>query len=147
MQVLLRQNVDKLGNRGDVVTVKDGYARNYLLPRGLGVAVMSEDLKSVEDERRRLVKIAQQERRETAALAERIQQASITIAAKANEEGYLFGSVGPKEICEALAREVAQVDESAVRLEAHIKALGVYDVPICLSAEVDVPVKVYVVGE
>jgi len=147
MQVLLRQNVEKLGSRGDVVNVKDGYARNYLIPRGIGLAVKSTDLKSVEAERKRLQKITDKERMEIAALAERLSAASVTITAKANEEGHLFGSVGPKDIADMLTRDVAPIEESAVRLDPHIKVLGVYEVPVHLSAEVEVPVKVYVVGE
>jgi len=146
MQVLLRNKIDNLGNRGDIVTVKDGYARNYLLPKGLAVAVTEGDTKSIEAERRRLRKIVDKERMEIAALSERISQASLTIASKANEEGHLFGSVGPKEIADALTREVAPVGESAVRLEPHIKALGVYEVPVHLSTDVNVVVKVTVVG-
>ncbi len=147
MQILLRENVANLGRRGDIVTVKNGYARNFLLPQGIAVAVKAGDLKSIEQEQARLVKAAERERMEVAALAERFVDASVTIVSKANEEGHLFGSVGPKEIAEALTAAVVPVDESAIRLESHIKALGVYDVPIHLSADVEVQAKVYVVGE
>jgi len=147
MQVLLTNNVEKLGSRGDVVSVKDGYARNYLIPQGLAISVREGNLKSLEFERKRLQRIAEKERSEIAALGQKISEASVTITAAANEEGTLFGSIGPKEIAEALAKVVAEVEQSAVRLETHIKELGVYDVPIRLSGDVEVTTKVYVVGE
>jgi large subunit ribosomal protein L9 len=147
MQVLLKSKIDNLGNRGEIVTVKDGYARNFLIPRGFAIAVNQDDLKSIEGEQRRLQKLADREHMETTALAEKISRAALVIVSKANEEGHLFGSVGPKEISDALTREVAPVEESAVRLETHLKSLGDYEVPIRLSGDVSVVVKVTVVGE
>lgn len=147
MQVLLRENLTDLGRRGQVVTVKDGYARNYLLPKGIAVEVKANDLAAVRAEQKRLEKIERQERLEAEALAAKLGEASVTITAKANEEGHLFGSVGPEDIAAALSAEVAQVDPSAVRLEKHIKELGVYEVAIHLTAELEVVTKVWVVGE
>jgi large subunit ribosomal protein L9 len=147
MQVLLRDNVEKLGRRGDVVTVKDGYARNYLLPRGVAVEVREDDLKAVEAERQRLAKAAEKEQLAARETAAKLQESSVTITTKANEEGHLFGSVGPEAIAEALTREVTPVEASAVQLEEHIKELGVYDVTIRVSADLEVTAKVWVVGE
>jgi len=147
MQVLLRENVSNLGNRGEVVAVRGGYARNYLLPRGIAVEVERDDLASIEAEKRRLDKIATQERMEAETLAERLTESSVTITTRANEEGHLFGSVGPAEIAEALSAEVAQVAPAQVRLESHIKELGVYDVTIHVSGDIEVLTKVWVVGE
>ena len=147
MQVLLRNTLEKLGKRGDIVTVKEGYARNYLLPKGIAVEVRPDDLKLVEAERRRLTKAAEQETLEVAELAEKLSAASVTITARANEEGHLFGSVGETEIAQALSSEVVPVEASAVKLEAHIKDLGVYDVTIHLAGDRNVTTKVWVVGE
>lgn len=147
MQVLLKNNVPNLGKPGDIVNVKSGYARNYLVPRGMAVAVKEGELKSVEFERKRLQKIAEKERMEMAALADRLRDASITITAKANEEGVLFGSVTPEMIAERLTAEFAPVDVSAIKLAEHIKAVGVFDVPVHLSAEFEVTAKVNVVAE
>jgi large subunit ribosomal protein L9 len=147
MLVLLRENLDKLGRRGDVVTVKDGYARNFLLPKGIAIEVRADDLAVVEAEKKRLEKIARQERLEAEALAEKLREASVTITARANEEGHLFGSVGPDEIAAALSAEVHQVAPSAVRLEKHIKELGVYEVAVHVSGDLEVVTKVWVVGE
>ncbi len=147
MQVLLRENLANLGRRGDVVTVKDGYARNFLLPRGIAIEVRSGDLALIEAEKKRLEKIARQERLEAEALADKLREASVTITSRANEEGHLFGSVGPDEIAAALSAEVHQVPPSAVRLEKHIKELGVYEVAVHVSGDVEVVTKVWVVGE
>lgn len=147
MQVLLRNTLEKLGKRGEIVTVKEGYARNYLLPKGIAVEIGANDLKLVETERRRLAKAAEQEMLEITELVEKLSAASVTITARANEEGHLFGSVGEAEIAQALSSEVIPVEPSAVRLEAHIKELGVYDVTIHLAGDKNVTTKVWVVGE
>ncbi|MHC4711823.1 MAG: 50S ribosomal protein L9 [Planctomycetota bacterium] len=147
MQVLLRENLARLGRRGEVVTVKDGYARNFLLPKGIAIEVRPDDLDVIEAEKKRLEKIARQERLEAEALAEKLREASVTITARANEEGHLFGSVGPDEIAAALSAEVHQVAPSAVRLEKHIKELGVYEVTVHVSGDYEVVTKVWVVGE
>jgi len=147
MQVLLKNRVDNLGNRGDIVTVKDGYARNYLLPQGLAIPVRASELKSIEIEQRRLQKLVEKERLAVASLAGKLQGAAVTITAKANEEGVLFGSVGPKEIADALTALYAPVEESAVRLDPHIKAVGEHQVPLRLSQEVEVIVTVTVAAD
>ena len=147
MQVLLKNRVDNLGNRGDIVTVKDGYARNYLLPKGLAILVRPGELKAIEIEQRRLQKMAEKDRLAVASMAGKLQDAAVTISAKANEEGVLFGSIGPKEVADALTSLYAPVEESAVRLDTHIKAVGEYQVQIRLSPEVEVAVKVTVTAE
>jgi len=147
MEVLLRENIAKLGKRGDVVTVRDGYARNLLLPKGMAIRVRRGDLKVIEEERKRLAKIALKERLEKEELAERLKDASVTIAAAATEEGHLFGSVGPEEVAQALTKEVTPVEPGAVRMEAHIKELGVYDVTVHVSQDLEVAVKVWVIAQ
>jgi large subunit ribosomal protein L9 len=147
MQVLLRNTVAHLGKPGDIVSVKPGYARNYLVPRGLAIPVKEGDLKAVDVERKRLQRIADRERKEKEELAATLRDRAITITMKANEEGILFGSVGPEQVAERLTAEITPVDASTVRLEEHIKALGAYDVVLHLSPEVEVTVKVNVVGE
>ncbi len=147
MQVLLRENVSRLGRRGEVVTVKNGYARNYLLPKGMAVEVRRGEAAAIEAEKKRLDRVALQEQMEAEERAERLKESSVTITAKANEEGHLFGSVGPAEIAEALSAEVAPVEPSAVRLESHIKELGVYDVTVHIWGDLEAVTKVWVVGE
>lgn len=147
MQVLLRENVPRVGNCGDIVEVKDGYARNFLLPKGIAIAVRRSDLAVIEAERKRLAKTAEVQRLESEELMAKLTESSVTIVARANEEGHLFGSVGAAEIAKALSDEVTPVDESAVKLEEHIKELGVYDVIIHVSAQHEATVKVWVIGE
>jgi len=147
MQVLLRESISGLGRRGEVVTVKDGHARNYLLPRGMAVEVRRGEMAAIEAEKKRLEKLAIREKMEAEALAEKLKESSVTITARANEEGHLFGSVGEEEIAAALSAEVAPVEASAIRLESHIKELGVYDVVVHISGDLEAVTKVWVVGE
>jgi large subunit ribosomal protein L9 len=147
MQVLLRENVPALGRRGEIVRVKDGYARNYLMPRGLAMAVDQGALKTIEQEQKRLQKIADKERMEAQALADRISGATVALTAKANEEGVLFGSVGPDEIAAKLAADVAPVEASMVRMTEHIKNVGEYDVTVHVAHDVDAVLKVVVAAE
>lgn len=147
MQVLLRETLPRVGNRGDVVEVKDGYARNYLLPKGIAIAIRRGDLAAIEVERTRLAKTSEAQRLESEELIAKLTESSVTITARANEEGHLFGSVGEAEIAKAISDEVTPVDESAVILEEHIKELGVYDVLIRVSGEHETTVKLWVIGE
>ncbi len=147
MQVLLRETLPRVGNCGDVVEVKDGYARNYLLPKGIAIAIRRGDLVAIEVERMRLAKTSAAQRLESDQLMAKLTESSVTITARANEEGHLFGSVGEAEIAKAVSDEVTPVDESAVMLEEHIKELGVYDVLIRVSGEREATVKVWVIGE
>jgi len=147
MQVLLRNTVAHLGKPGDIVNVKPGYARNYLVPRGLAIPVKDGDVKAVDLERRRLQRIADRERKQKEELAATLRDRSVTITMKANEEGILFGSVGPEQVAERITAEITPVDAAMVKLEEHIKALGAYDVVLHLGGEIEVTVKVNVVGE
>jgi len=147
MQVLLRERVSRLGAPGDIVDVADGYARNHLLPHGLAMQVKPGQVKAIEAERRRLARKAEKERLENEEMAAKLADASVTITARATEEGHLFGSVDADDIARAITEEVAPVDASAVRLEEPLKNLGVYEVTIHLSGEVEATTKVWVVGE
>jgi large subunit ribosomal protein L9 len=146
MQVLLRKDVDRLGRIGDVVNVKTGYGRNFLLARGLAMPVTPVNVKRVEAERLK----SEEERKlldqELAGIAERLKTVSITIAAKANEEGHLFGSVNAAQIVEMLLADGFKVEESMIKIEP-IKELGVVEVPIQLKADLMTSCKVWVVAE
>jgi len=146
-EVLLMAVVDGLGKEGDVVSVADGYARNYLLPRELAAPV-------TEATRRRLVKIQAEREKELAearsgaqALAKKVSAASCTIAVKVGEGEQLYGSVTESDIAEALKGQDIDVDRHQVVLEDAIKELGTYDVPVRLHPEVEATVKVWVVEE
>ena len=147
MQLLLKKDVEKLGQIGDIVDVKNGYARNYLLPRGLGVPVNESNLRMVESAKASRSEALARQQEELRQLADRLAGASVTIPAKANEEGHLFGSVSAQQIADALVREGFQVAERMVRLEEPLKEVGVYEVPIQLNPELAPSCKVWVVGE
>ena len=147
MELLLKQNVEHLGRTGDVVDVKPGYARNYLLPRGMAVLVTKSNVAEVE--RARAQAIAEEEAR-VAGLKEmgnKLADVSVTIEGKANEDGHLFGSVNASQIAAALREKDIAVDDKMVRLENPLKEIGVYDVTIHLHADVEAPIKVWVVQQ
>lgn len=147
MELLLKQNVEHLGRTGDVVDVKPGYARNYLLPRGLAVLVTKSNIAEVE--RARAQAIAEEEARVAGLkdMGNKLADVSVTIEGKANEEGHLFGSVNASQIAAALREKDIAVDDKMVRLENPLKEIGVYDVTIHLHADVEAPIKVWVVQQ
>ena len=147
MELLLKQNVEHLGRTGDVVDVKPGYARNYLLPRGLAVLVTKSNIADVE--RARSQALAEEEARLAGLkdLGAKLADQSVTIEGKANEEGHLFGSVNAAQIAAALREKDVPVDDKMVRLENPLKEIGVYDVAIHLHADVEATIKVWVVQQ
>ncbi len=147
MELLLKKNVDKLGRIGDVVKVKDGYARNYLLPKGLATTVSPANLKQIEKEKIKMELQLKEERERLQGILEKISTASCSISARANEEGRLFGSVTAAQIADALAKEGYPVDKEMVKLDGPIKACGVFDVTISLNMELQTRCKVSVVKE
>jgi large subunit ribosomal protein L9 len=147
MEVILRQSIEKLGNPGDVVNVKPGYARNYLLPRGLAYEATPGNLKRIAAERQRL-EAAENTRRETASeLAKRIEQVSLTFSARVGDEGKLFGSITAADIAQQLAAQGVQVEKRQIDLHEPIKTLGVFQVPIRLHADVRPEVRVWVIKQ
>ena len=147
MELLLKQNVEQLGRIGDVVKVKSGYARNYLLPRGLAVMVTKSNLADIERARAQALVEEQQRLSGLKELATKLGEASVTIEGRANAEGHLFGSVTAMQIAGALRDKGVPVEEKHVRLEQPLKEIGVYDVPIQLHATVEATVKVWVVQQ
>ena len=147
MRIVLREDVEKLGTRGDVVTVADGYARNYLLPQKIAFLATGENLKRVEKEKKVLKLRLIQERDDAQLLAEKMASISCTIVKKAGEEETLYGSVTSADIASALEKEGILMDKRKVLLAEPIKALGIYTVPVKLHPEVDAEVKVWVVRE
>jgi len=147
MKLLLKKDVKNLGLIGDVVNVKEGYARNFLLPSGMAVKPTATNIKAVEEacalaaqERRQ-----QQEARQQA--AQRLAGTEITIKAAANEEGVLYGSVGPREIASALRDEGHTVDAAQVQLHSSIRHLDNVQVPVNFTDDLTVEVKLWVVRE
>lgn len=147
MEVILRADVPKLGHRGDVVKVADGYARNYLLPRKLAVAATPGNKKVVEQEKTAAVRREVTERGEAEQLAAQLAQVTVTIARKVGESDHLFGSVTSLDIAEALEAKGYHVDRRKIHLEEPLKNLGEYEVPLRLHREVSANLKVQVVRE
>jgi large subunit ribosomal protein L9 len=147
MEIILRQAVENLGTTGDVVKVKAGYARNYLLPHGLAYEATPGNLKRIQQERDRL-EAAENERRTAAqTLAERLEQVSLTFSARVGEEGKLFGSVTAADIAQQLESQGFHLEKRQIDLHEPIKALGVYRVPIRLHADVKPEVRVWVIKQ
>ena len=147
MEVVLREDIENLGRMGDVVRVKDGYARNYLLPRGLVVLADKKNLKAMEHEQRMIAQRRERLTREARSFGEKLSQVSLEFAAKVGEEGRLFGSVTNLDIEKALKAQGFEVDRRKIVLDAPIKTVGEYDVPVRLGPEVTPTVKVKVAPE
>src|SRR5687768_3970476 len=145
VQLLLIQSVDHLGKQGDVVTVKRGYALNYLLPQGLATVANDHHKRMVEKHKTRLNEIEKARLASLRQLAEAIGKQSVTIEANANEEGHLYGSVNAGEIATALKGAGFHITTDQVRLEGPLKELGLYTVKIHLHADIDAELKVWVV--
>jgi large subunit ribosomal protein L9 len=147
VEVILKVDVKDIGQAGDLVHVRSGHARNYLIPQGLALLATASARKRYEEQQSRLARNAVQARSDAEGLATELEGISLTFTAKAGEEGRLYGSVTTADIAEALAKEGHEVDRRIIQLEEPIKDLGVYAVPIRLHAEVEPEVKVWVVAE
>ena len=145
MKVLLRTNIEKLCHIGDVVDVKTGYARNYLLPQGLATRPTEANIKSVEVEKQQRLEELAKIRGEIEARAALVRGKEVTISARANEEGHLYGSVGPAQIVAALAAERVFVEPENVVLEEPIRRLDKYDVELTFAEDVTATIHVWVV--
>ena len=144
MQLILQEDVDKLGHRGQVVEVAEGYARNYLLPRKLAMPVTKGNLKQVEQVKRALAKREATEREGAQKQAELLGSLVVELARKAGENDQMFGSVTAADISEGLAAQGYSVDKRKIELEQPIKTLGEYQVPARLHREVTASIKVVV---
>lgn len=147
MEVILTATVDGLGARGDIVKVKAGYARNYLLPRRLALPATAAMKRVMNEENRLRGQRDDKVKRAVMEKAARMKNISVTIVVQAGEEDRLYGSVTEHDIARAIGEQGYEVDHNMVVLEEHIKLLGVYNVPVRLHREVEVPVKVWVVRE
>ena len=145
MKVVLCQDVPPLGGRGDIVTVKNGYARNFLLPKGLAAVETVENIRRIERERLKFLAQEKARKKDLDLLKDKLAETSCTIEAKASEEGHLYGSVNSQMIVEALKKEGFDVDSRWVQLEKPIKELGVYEISLKLHPEIDAVTKLWVV--
>jgi large subunit ribosomal protein L9 len=147
MEVILRETVDNLGRRGEIVKVADGYARNYLLPRKLALPATEGNKKHVERERKIVEARESQERGEAEGIAARLAAVDITIARRVGETDALYGSVTSADIADFLKGKGFEIDRRRLILPEPIKTIGEHDVPLKLHRDVTVPLKVKVVKE
>lgn len=147
MKVILRQNFEPLGQIGDIVEVKDGYALNYLLPRKIAYAAIKGNLRALEEEKKTVAKKSEQELRDAEAIAVELEKTSITIPVQVGEEDKIFGTVTTQMIADALSEKSFKIDKRKVELEEQIKTLGIYSVNIKLHPKVSSKIKVWVVRE
>lgn len=147
MEVLLKQNIENLGRTGELVDVKPGYARNYLLPQGLAVSITKSNMAEIDRARANAVIEEQARVQSLKDLATQLAETSVTIEGKANAEGHLFGSVTAHNVAAALREKDISIEERQVRLDQAIKEIGVFDVTVHLHADVEAVVKVWVVQQ
>jgi large subunit ribosomal protein L9 len=147
MKVILRKNSEKLGTVGEVVSVKDGYARNYLIPRDIAYEATEGSLRQLDEERKQQSRQVDKERKLAEALASQLEKISVTIKMKVGEEDKMFGSVTAQMIADCLVEKDIKLDKRHIELEEPLKALGIYDVPVKLSGGVSGKIKVWIVRE
>ncbi|HEY2906929.1 MAG TPA: 50S ribosomal protein L9 [Vicinamibacterales bacterium] len=147
MEVILREHVDNLGRRGDLVKVADGYARNFLLPRKLALLPTEGNRRQIERERAKFDAKEAEEKKVAEAMAARLADAEVSIARKVGETEALYGSVTTTDIAAAMAAKGVEIDRRKLQLTEPIKKIGEYQIPVKLHREVTAHVKVKVVAE
>jgi large subunit ribosomal protein L9 len=147
MKVILKQNVESLGKAGDTLKVADGYARNFLLPRGLAVEQSSKTMQTLEQEKKHILQKVEKERKQSELLVETMRNVICTIPCRAGEQDKLFGSVTTKDIEQSLADQGIKIDRKMIILEEPIKSLGEFSVKIRLLQGLTAEIKVITVAE
>ncbi len=147
MKVILRQNYTTLGSIGDVVDVKDGYARNFLIPRNIAFRATAGNLKALEEEKKSLARKEEKLIKDAEKLSAQLASASVTITMKVGEDDKLFGAVTSQMIADSLTEKGYTIDKRIIELEEPIKTLGIFEVPVKLHSKVSAKVKVWVVRE
>ncbi len=145
MEVLLAQKVEKLGKEGDVVKVKDGYARNYLLPKKLALAITKGTRKQVDEQRKHLVLSLERQEKKAKEIKVKIESTSLTIKVKAGENNKIFGSVTNLLIQKELVEQGIKIDKKKIFVEEPIQSLGSYEIPVKLTADIEAILQVAVV--
>lgn len=147
MKVILRQNYESLGQVGDIVEVKDGFARNFLIPRKIAYTALKGNVIALEEEKKNFEKKLQQEIRAAEKLAAELEKVSVTIPVQVGEEDKIFGSVTTQMIADSLKEKGYDVDKRKIEIEEPIKSLGIYGISIKLHTNVVANIKVWVVRE
>jgi len=147
MKVILRKDFEPLGNVGDVVEVKNGYARNFLIPRKIAYTALKGNMRALEEEKRNLARKNQQELSNAEAVAAEMEKVSVTIPVQVGEEDKIFGTVTAQMIADALKEKNFDIDKRKIEIEEPIKTLGIYSVNVKLHPNVSAKIKVWVVRE
>lgn len=147
MKIILRQDYDPLGKTGDVVTVKDGYARNFLIPKRIAISATPKNMKILEEEQKTLQHRENKDRRRAETLAKEMEKVSLTATVPVGEEDRVFGSVTAQTVADLLKEKGYDIDRRKIQLEEPIKALGIYAVPLKLHTDVEAKIRVWVVKE
>jgi len=145
MEVILSKDVDRVGRAGQVLKVKDGYARNFLFPNNLAVPMTSANMQRLEQEKKAKAVQAEKDRKEAEALGDKLAALSLTIPVLVQEDETFFGSIAAHDISRALQEEGFEIDKNLIILEEPIKKLGIYEVPVKVHPEVIAKVKIWIV--
>jgi large subunit ribosomal protein L9 len=147
MKVILRKELETLGNAGDVVVVKDGYARNFLIPKGFALRADKKNIQLLESEKKQQTVKMSKDKKEAELLAEQLNKVSCTATMNVGEEDKVFGSVTSQNIADLIKDQGIEIDRKKITLSEPIKALGIYTIPIKLHSEVEAKIKLWVVKE
>ncbi|MCX8033697.1 MAG: 50S ribosomal protein L9 [Thermodesulfovibrio sp.] len=147
MKVILKEDVPTLGKAGQIINVKDGYARNFLIPRGLAFVADEKNIKLLEYQKKKIEEEAKKKRQDAESVALRLSEIQLTIKAKAGEDHKLFGSVTSKDIAEALEKQGFSIDKKQVNIVEPIKRLGEYEVEVKLHSNIITKIKVNIIAE
>ncbi|HHE31729.1 MAG TPA: 50S ribosomal protein L9 [Chlorobaculum parvum] len=147
MKIILRKDVATLGDAGEVVTVKNGYANNYLIPQGYAIRATEGTLKALETEKKQQARKIEQRRKDARELSAKIEQMTLNISAKSGESGKLFGTVTSGDIAKALKAQGVEIDRRKIQLEAPIKALGKYEAEAKIYMDITAKLNIVVEAE
>ncbi len=147
MEVILKENVQKLGKAGDVVKVADGYARNFLLPQSKAIAVTEKNIQTIQEQLKKKQAKKKEEEIKLNETVEKLSEVEVTIKKLASEDDKLFGSVSESDIAEELSKQGVEVEKGSIVLEKHIKELGVFKVPVKFKQGAEAKIKVWVVRD
>jgi large subunit ribosomal protein L9 len=147
MEIILRQDYEQLGKTGEIVKVKDGFARNYLIPQGIAYLATAANKKRYENDMQQQSQLQARDLKKAEDLSAKLENVSCTLTVQVGEEDKLFGSVTSQNIADELANQGFEIDKRKILLEEPIKSLGIYSVPVKLHSDVESTVKVWVVKE
>lgn len=147
MKVILRQNYESLGEVGDVIEVKNGFAQNFLIPRKIAYAALKGNIRALEEEKKAISKKTEKELSAAETLAAELEKVSVTIPVQVGEEDRIFGSVTSQMIADALKEKGHEIDKRKIDISEPIKSLGIYEINVKLHSNVNAKIKVWVVRE